>query len=476
MMFGFWSKLSCLVCWIFALSQHRRLSNCVVYGGDRLRCQLLFWALFAPLAHAWSVDAYLQCQRKKQMEGPARQESLACDFCLPQLCPTKQVSSDHEKDKRLRNTAAPLSAFLILLQLSSMYQYTGSTKVGETWMNGEAVLRTLRCSQIAREPFAGWIAMFPLMCSLLTWATLYVEKYGWLLAFLPSQLCRSTAFCMFFGLHFGLYSFLRIGHFQLFAISGWCVALPRSFLDFLEASLHHRWPQSSQVLVTYSDPEVTGVRRSCGLATTIMLNAVGFSLMYLAVAQGCKHHPGCLAPFRFDFGNKEMVSNLGLKQNWAMFSPNPPGTSFYVQLYGILGSPKCDVNMPNYAAECHVVNLWTDKGFPEATPSLLHLPTWSHLPAPVPTRVDFATNRWMSLVEKTQRSKGLGKWMCQQWKATHNGKPELLGMFLVSGKSEASGKSELKDMKETFSLTFRVSCHSDYEHLIEGLPLPPWLR
>lgn len=31
-MFGFWTRLSGFVCWVFAMSQHHRLSNCVEYG------------------------------------------------------------------------------------------------------------------------------------------------------------------------------------------------------------------------------------------------------------------------------------------------------------------------------------------------------------------------------------------------------------------------------------------------------------
>ena len=56
---GFWTKCSAVVCWLFAASQHHRLSNCVEYGGDHLRSNLLFWSLFQPLGHAWSLDTWI---------------------------------------------------------------------------------------------------------------------------------------------------------------------------------------------------------------------------------------------------------------------------------------------------------------------------------------------------------------------------------------------------------------------------------
>jgi len=56
---GFRSQLSAVICWLFAASQHHRLSNCVEYGGDHLRSHLFFWSLFQPLGHAWSLDTWM---------------------------------------------------------------------------------------------------------------------------------------------------------------------------------------------------------------------------------------------------------------------------------------------------------------------------------------------------------------------------------------------------------------------------------
>ena len=366
---GYSTKLATWACWLFAMSQHHRLSNCVSYAGDRLRCQLLFWCLFQPLGQVWSIDAYL-----REVEVASKE-------------------SRDEKDKQLRSTLAPASAFLLLLQMSSMYEYTASVKVGDGWVSGEAVLQTLRLSQYAREPVASLVAMFPLLCRFFTHATLYVERYGWLLAFLPFS--RLAAVLSFGGLHLGLHLSLRVGSFQLFVLSAWLVALPTWLLDHLEAALHRRWPQSRRLLVTADVPP--GRWRPA-------LNLLGFGLMFLAVSEGCAQRQAQCGLGLVDLGARPLLTRLDLLQRYPMFSPDVPRRSLRVQLYGVLASPACDVKQEETWTECRTVELWT--GYPSLAPSS---PTsWGNLSAPGPQALDFASNRWRKLAEKKETSRAIG--------------------------------------------------------------------
>lgn len=288
-----------------------------------MRSHLFFWSLFQPLGLVWSIDAYLQSGKASQVDVPATEW---IPFCF---CPRAIEESPHpKKEKPVRNTAAPLSAFLILLQLASMYEYTASTKVGESWESGDAVLQTLHLTQYARQPVASILALFPSICRLFTHATLYIEKYGWLLAFLPFQLSRLLAFSMFFGLHFGLNLSLRVGGFQLFVLSAWCVALPRCMLDLLEAQLQRFWPRFAQLLVISQTPVgPSAAKRAMRLGCVTAFNLLGFSLIFLAIAEGCLHRDRnqcAMAPLMRDFGAQQLLKKLDLLQRYNMFSQIPP--------------------------------------------------------------------------------------------------------------------------------------------------------
>eukprot|EP00438_Fugacium_kawagutii_P012500 Skav233814 [mRNA] locus=scaffold658:273381:274946:- [translate_table: standard] len=470
-MIGFWTRAASFTCWLFALSQHHRFSNCVDYGGDRLRSHLLFWALFQPLGQAWSVDAYLQCGKRAEVCHSCDLQPLAS--CLPGPSAGK---AKEEKDKGLRSTAAPGCAFLILLQMAAMYEYTAATKVGPLWSNGSAVLQTLQLTQFARQPVAGILAMFPSMCRLFTHATLYVEKYGWLLAFLPFQVSRAIAFGMFFALHFGLHLSLRVGCFQLFVLSGWCVALPRFFLDSVEATLHHRWCRSSQLLVVQSNAaamETSAAKRAIGRASSMGLTFLGYSLMYMAITEGCIHRQDqcSMAQVVRDFGRDSLLTKLGLLQRYNMFSPDPPVKTLRVQVYGILSSPKCLAGGKDYWTHCQVqvVELWGNRGFPSVPTQLgSHLPTWSNLSAPVPQMVDFATNRWRKLVEMKDKAKGVGGYMCAQWQGLQ-ATPDLLGLWFVRITAKPNEN-------ETYTGEYRHWCTAHNKKLMLELPRQPWVE
>ena len=465
-MLGFWTRVSGFVCWVFAMSQHHRLSNCVEYGGDRLRSHLFFWSLFQPLGLVWSIDAYLQSVKASHVDVPATEWIPWC------FCPRAIQELPHpKKEKPVRNTAAPLSAFLILLQLASMYEYTASTKVGESWESGDAVLQTLHLTQYARQPVASILALFPSLCRLFTHATLYIEKYGWFLAFLPFQLSRFLAFSMFFGLHFGLNLSLRVGSFQLFVLSAWCVALPRYLLDCLEAQLQ-RFPRLAQLLVMSQAPiRPSAAKIAMRLGCVTACNLLGFSLIFLAIAEGCLHRDRnqcAMAPVMHDFGAQQLLTKLDLLQRYNMFSPDPPRKAVRVQLYGVLASPQCTVGVPEFWKSCRVVELWSDRGFPSCA-TKMSLQTWENLSAPAKQPVDFATNRWRKLVENSEKSKGLGGYMCSQWQASHSHFQQLLGLWLVRV------SSEWPNVKESFAGEMKYWCSSHAKELMQKLPPQPWL-
>jgi len=230
---GCWTRCSSFIAWLFALSQHHRLGDCADYGGDELQRHLLFWSLFAPLGSVWSVDALIeddygstQSLVAEYTSVPDDSEELsqvvgaACEpaqltKCQPETsavpAPALRRRSrrddefprdaspcrgHHEQEevkdaeRLLRPLSAPLCSYLVLLQMASMYAYTAAVKVGTSWKDGSAVMKALQSPQYAKEPVAGWLSDFPLLCYSLTHFTLLIEGYGWYLAFLPSESMR----------------------------------------------------------------------------------------------------------------------------------------------------------------------------------------------------------------------------------------------------------------------------------------------
>ncbi|CAE7641893.1 unnamed protein product, partial [Symbiodinium pilosum] len=275
-----------------------------------------------------------------------------------------------------------------------------------------------------------------------------------------------VAFCLFFGLHFGMNLALRVGNFQLFAMSGWLVSLPRGALDFMEARLARSCPSAARVLSprAAAKPRMQNTFHGC-------LQVLGFGIMLATLSEGCRYRaekcPMLHAAQRVPKLDK-LLGKLSLHQRWSMFSPDAPFKSLRVELFGILDGPKCRGDLDGYWQHCPVVELWSEKGYPSFTPSRLNLPHWSNISMPAPKRMDFATNRWRKLVEDVDHSFGLGGYSCLQWRASAS-PVKLLGVWLVRARSQSP------EGQETFVGAFRHWCEADAKPLMKSLPRPSWV-
>ena len=319
----------------------------------------------------------------------------------------------------------------------------------------------MHISHFARQPAASILAMFPEICRIFTHATLYIEWYGWLLAFLPSQLARMMAFGMFSALHIGMYLTLRVGNFSIFVISGWCIALPGCVLDKMEMWLHHRWPRSVQLLSIQSTPKSEAMKPS-----RLMMNMLGITLMALCLADSQM----ALQDLVKDLGFSKILTELDLKQHYSMFSPDVPQYSLRVHVFGILASPKCNEAVEAYWKHCDVAELWIN-GLPSFTADNEKLEKWPNLTAPGGPHktLDFATNRWRKVVEKKEHSKAIGPYICRKWQKNHHQTGNLLGLWFVRV------WSRFPDPKEHFVGSYKHWCTADAKSLILNLPRQPWL-
>jgi len=492
---GLWSRLATVISWLFAVSLHHRFSGCVDYGGDQLRAQLLFWCMFIPLGSVWSVDAYLDhctanqprlavttessdCEESKdrrRAQSPLRLRTVHPEGTLakpPRAARSSSSKRETPGEARPATYSAPTSAFLILLQLAIMYAYTASKKTGETWVSGRAVEAVLHLPQYSREPMAGLLVQLPLLCHLLSSATLWVERCGWCLAFMPFSRARLAALVLFGGLHFGMNLALRVGNFQLFAMSAWLVVTPPSVLNSIQvwllpwAWMRHRAP--TKFAEAHRRPPLV---RVIGWVLTIMALLLMTAGMAEACAQSGQKHCSLAKYVDPGRGIRGLLAELGLIQRWNMFAPDAPTRTLRVSIVGIvaLHGRSCTLESNRYWEVCRVAPLWGQDGFPIVHVPVEEVSSWGSLQPPARTKVDFATNRWRKLMENKNNSKAVGAYICQQWRIHRSPREKLLGIWFTRARSTPP------QTEEVYKSDFKYWCHAETKDLMMSLPLPSWV-
>jgi hypothetical protein len=134
---GLFTRTAAVVAWVLFVSFNHRLYY-LMNGGDSIMRCALFYLLFARSGAVWSIDALLH-------ERPAG----------PVLVPAWPVR-------------------LMQIQLLLMYFFTGLSKLGGDWLDGEAVYWVFNDLALARWPYHALpIPLF--VCRLLSWGTLIFE-------------------------------------------------------------------------------------------------------------------------------------------------------------------------------------------------------------------------------------------------------------------------------------------------------------
>lgn len=164
----------------------------ILTGGDVLLRMLLFWTLFLPTNVVWSIDAW-QSESKK---------------------------NDSWK-------YASIATMGIMLQVVFMYFFTGVAKLNAFWLSGDAVEYALNLEMSVR-PLGRWLAGFPIVLKLATYATVFAEIMILFLVFVPkiNHLNRGMMLGFFLSLHIGIWMTMSIGLFSLTAIVAWIVFFP----------------------------------------------------------------------------------------------------------------------------------------------------------------------------------------------------------------------------------------------------------
>lgn len=203
LLFGYRTRVATIGSWLLLISIQGR-NPLIGHAGDVVLRVLLFWGMFLPLGACYSLD------RARDSSG---------------LVPQRQVSS-----------AATLA---LLLQVAFLYVFSGLLKSHPVWRSeGTAVWYALSLERFSTE-LGRWLLNYPELLRWLTFATIYLELYGPLVAFIPfwNAWFRMATLVVFVGFHVGLILALGLGIFPFVCIVAWSAFVPGGVWDFLERRL-----------------------------------------------------------------------------------------------------------------------------------------------------------------------------------------------------------------------------------------------
>lgn len=205
MLVGYRTRLATFVVWLLVLSIQLR-NPLVLTGGDTLLHLLLFWSIFLPLGAVWSID---RIRASNTGSGRTTPPQLSMRFFS-------------------------VATVALFLQVAIMYWVTTINKYGEEWWNGTALYYALSYDRGATE-LGSYLLNFPVLLTVLTFATLALEALGPFLLFSPvfNGLLRTVAVAAFMGFHFGILATLSVGLFSLVAALCMVCFLPGRFWEKL---------------------------------------------------------------------------------------------------------------------------------------------------------------------------------------------------------------------------------------------------
>jgi hypothetical protein len=271
---GWHARLAAVLSWYLLASVQLRNPPISQMGGDVFLRLVLFWGMFLPLAARFSLDA----RRRGQTDGA--------------------------------NLLLSVPGAALLIQVALMYMATGFLKDGETWRTGRALWYALQLDYWV-APLGVWLRPHEAWLGPMTFASLWFERLGVLIAFFPIRrdVFRMLAVVLFVGFHLSIAALIDVGPFPLFCLSAWPAFLPSRFWDDWLPRLRGIPARHAHVHA----PVVT---------QPLVVQAVaGVLLAYVVVYVATESRPpgrDVLPRVALRVGNA-----LRLHQRWSMFTPDP---------------------------------------------------------------------------------------------------------------------------------------------------------
>lgn len=247
LLLGCFTRLATLATWILLISLHSRMPL-VLNSGDNWLRLMLFWSIFLPLGHVWSVDA----------------RRAGRSLVRASLKPVLSVASAGA-----------------LCQIALVYFFAGLSKWNEAWLSGDAMYYVYD-QLIFVRPLARALLKYPWICQFLSYATVGFELLAPLLMFVPwgTRFIRIAVVMIVFSFHVGIELTLNVGHFSYIAFSAWLLFLPAMFWEskivpaFARGGTPDRDLKTSHGLISPPPAgRVTTIFCACILAFVLIYNA-----------------------------------------------------------------------------------------------------------------------------------------------------------------------------------------------------------
>lgn len=275
LLIGIETRLATIVSWLMLVSIHHRVPP-ILSGADNLLRMLLFWAMFLPLASAWSVD----CRRRGRCAaGPIVSAASAA----------------------------------ILLQMGFMYFFSAISKSNTDWFHGKAIAGSL-AHDFYGAPAGVFLLQFPGLLKVITWGTLALEWSAPFLLFSPwnTARVRIALAALLAAMHLGIGLFLEVGLFSYVSLAGLSLFLPAEFWDSRWLARLRRHSAPGAAAVPGSRPRLPWPAQAFCVMALIFVFALNLNNL-----PGRPLAP--LAPERW----RPLTRGLGLAQHWGMFGAIP---------------------------------------------------------------------------------------------------------------------------------------------------------
>ena len=158
LLFGLFSRVSSLCCYVLLLSEHAR-SPLTQSSGDYLLCMSCLWASFAGVGACWSVDSMLivwWCG----VGGPAQDSSKAVGVvsCVGVLGAKLQL--------------------LLMYSTSAVIKVATKDEAGQSvWLDGRALQQALQCCDYRTLLGSHFARISPILLAWATWSILLLEAF-----------------------------------------------------------------------------------------------------------------------------------------------------------------------------------------------------------------------------------------------------------------------------------------------------------
>ncbi len=283
LIFGAWTRVATAVSWVLLISLHVR-NPVILSSGDFLLKLLLFWSMFIPLGKVWSIDA-------------------------------------KRAGRSINNTPLTVTSFAtagIIIQLFSMYFFTGLAKWNDTWWSGDAMYYVLHLDIYVTE-FGRQLLDQPLLLQATSYATVIIEVFLIALLFSPwkTSWFRMINLVVYWGFHIGIAMAMQIGIFPLVSMVAWLLLIPGGLWNVICK------PEESRGVPQESKPVAGIVRRMTFVSQAFCAGMIVFVLMWnvtnIESPDLRKYRPSFLSKLGYCFV---------INQHFQMFG-TPPNTNVW---------------------------------------------------------------------------------------------------------------------------------------------------